>query len=245
MTAKYGVDPRASTLAGVISSTGRPTAASPAAIDSASARRAGAPIATSAAAPANHPRSAAWTEPNDISDVKVRTIARPIDGGPSGATPTPAQPGCSAGQCRREHPDTDCRRKPAGCEEPQIGVGRRHDRALVDVGEVGEQRHEDRSDDAAECHGDRRDPPRPNRRPQQPAHEHRNGEQSRAGDQHGQEPVGECVDATEEVGREHHDAVTEQPRHEEDDDHRNGRHDQPEEVGRRSDPLGLVVRVHR
>ena len=86
---------------------------------------------------------------------------QPDHGGPSGAAPASVQPGRTAGQCRREHPDADCRREPAGCEEPQIGVGRRHDRALVDVGEVGEQRHEDRSDDAAECHGDRRGPPTP------------------------------------------------------------------------------------
>ena len=39
VTAKYGVDPRASTLAGVICSTGSPTMARPEAIDSAPARR--------------------------------------------------------------------------------------------------------------------------------------------------------------------------------------------------------------
>ena len=140
--------------------------------------------------------------------------------------------GAPAGQRRREHPDADCGREPAGREESEIGVGRRHDRSLVDVDDVGEQRHEERGDRSAECHGDRREPSRPDRRPQQAAHQHRDDEQARPGDQQGQEPVGERVDTAEEVGCERRNGVTEQPRQEEDEDDRNSRHDQAEDVGR-------------
>ena len=85
VVAKYGVDPRASTLAGLIDSTGSPTRARPAAIDVASARRAGAPSATSATAPANQPITRASSEPNDMSDVSVRVTSSPI---------TATQPAC-------------------------------------------------------------------------------------------------------------------------------------------------------
>ena len=244
VTAKYGVDPRASTLAGVICVDGEPDRRQSGGDRLGAGPAGGAPTITIAAAPANHPTSTAWTDPNDISDVSVRTSIERDDGDPADLPPPAAQPRRSGGQRSGERSEGDRRREPSRRERPEIGAGRGDDGSLVHVGEIVEQRRRATAAITRAEHHRRPDAAHRSRTAVQsnPPTSTTNVSRRVAGDHRREQPVGDRVDAGEEVRSEHDDGVAEQPRHDEDDDDRDGGDDQSEEVGRRPDPAGPVVR---
>src|SRR5262249_27243419 len=75
--AKYGVEPRASTLAGSSRSSGTPTRPNPPATAAGVGRRDGAPRMTSTAAPQSHPTRTARTESNDTGEARKRVTVMP------------------------------------------------------------------------------------------------------------------------------------------------------------------------
>ena len=233
-TPKYGVEPRASTPARSSCRTARPDRGQSVdhRLDRRSPRRCAADDEDERPAePADRPGQRRVERHRSLQEADDH---EPTDEGPSGPTRAAAQPRRGRGENRGDGGDA---------RRGHVAVARQQSEIRVHVDRVEPWGRPDRSPQPAEDHhghqpGDRhagQQPPTPMPQdPRQPAPEQHQAEDARPDDDDVDDPLGDRVEAAQQVRGERHQRVAEQPLDPEHDQHDHCGDDETKDVDRRT-----------